>query len=363
MRNESGMALVMVMGLLVVLSLIGVGLISQTIINTKFYEALGTSYKGVPIAQADFTTRAIATNGVGELIVGLGTRPSDGKLATIIYGRKGAQEVWRPDLSWPFIDIAWNYNPESYSAWFTATVTQTQNQISKSYRVIESSFTPTDNNPKKNERYFLLDNHPLKDDYHSDPYKAAHPVDNRDGDDENLLKCWKSYDLYVEFKADSGSSWGVFYNADPVSHSGDVDKKITGYRFLISPKDGTFSALEVNNNNQVGGNNHGNTINFTSSTIKNSVNINPFLNWTNGTSFGTAAPFDDKWHSIEISVRPDTTGQDNITARVDGIEVLSYLGVKNTHKAPNLIGLSVTGEKNDPTSVTFGNISVTKVTP
>jgi hypothetical protein len=353
----------MVMGLLVVLSLIGVGLISQTVINTKFYEALGTSYKGAPVAQADFTTRAIATNGVGELIVGLGKRTSDGKLATVtvIYGRKGAQEAWRPDLSWPFIDIAWNYNPESYSTWFTATVTETQNQISKSYRVIESSFTPTANNPKQNERYFLFDNHPLNNSYHSPNYITAHPVGNQDGDDENLLKCWKSYDLYVEFKAVSGSSFGVFYNADPVSNSGSVDKQITGYLFLISPKDGTFSVPVVVNNNQEP---HPPKIDFTNPKIKNSVNVNPFLNWTNGTSFGTAAPFDDKWHSIEISVRGNTTGKDNITARVDGVEVLSYLGIKHDHKInPNLIGLSVTGEKNNPTSVTFRNISVTNATP
>ena len=167
MRNESGVALVMVMGLLVVLSLIGVGLISQTVINTKFYEALGTSYQGVPAAQSDFVTKANV--GTGNLVVGLGKRPSDGTLVTVLYGRK-AGEVWQPDLSNPNFYQYWNGN------W---TVTTNGSTVTNS-----SSYT----GKSLQESSFLFK------------------------DDTGVLQCWTSYSLHVEFTALSSPSFGVYFN-------------------------------------------------------------------------------------------------------------------------------------------------------
>jgi len=299
-RNESGVALVMVMGLLVVLSLIGVGLISQTVINTKFYEALGTSYQGVPAAQSDFVTKANV--GIGNLIVGLGKRPSDGTLVTVLYGRK-AGEIWEPDLTKPFQVIAQNYNSVSQQAW---TVDQTKREIT-------STFSNTSNNPKDEERYFLFK------------------------DDSGVLKCWTSYDLYLEFAVPSPPnsqstsivpmSWGVYYNSKPLND-------ITGYIFQVSLKDDEFSVAKVANNTPTGA----------GRLLAPFTSISPHI-----------------WHSVEISVRSGTS--DLITARVDGVKVLEGpLGPPT--RDPDLIGLSHRSERNEPTSsVTFRNISVTNATP
>ena len=304
MRNESGVALVMVMGLLVVLSLIGVGLISQTVINTKFYEALGTSYQAVPAAQSDFVTKANV--GIGNLIVGLGKRPSDGTLVTVLYGRK-VGEVWQPDLSKPFEDIAQNYNSVSQQAW---TVDQTKREIT-------STFSNTSKKHQDEERYFLFK------------------------DDSGVLECWTSYDLYLEFAVPSPPnsqstsivpmSWGVYYNSKPLND-------IMAYHFQVSLKDDEFSVAKVANNTPT-----------KAGLLKVPItgSISPHI-----------------WHSVEISVRSGTSSNsDLITARVDGVKVLEGpLGPPTLD--PDLIGLSHRSERNEPTSsVTFRNISVTNATP
>ena len=198
MRNESGIALITVMGLLVVMSLIGVGLISQTVINTKLYEAMGTSYQGVPAAQQDFVTKANV--GTGNLVVGLGKRPSDSTLVTVIYGRK-AGEVWQPDLSNPDFYQYWNGNGTVTTGGSTVTVS---NSYTGKKGLDESSFL-------------------LKD-------------------DTGALQCWTSYSLHVEFTALSSPSFGVYFNSNTVNK-----KDITGYLFQISPIDNTFSIAEVHN--------------------------------------------------------------------------------------------------------------------
>lgn len=320
MRNESGVALITVMGLLVVMSLIGVGLISQTVINTKLYEALGTSYQGVPAAQQDFVTKANV--GTGNLVVGLGKRPSDSTLVTVIYGRK-AGENWQPDLSNPNFYQYWNGN---------GTVT-----IGGSTVTVSNSYT---GKKGMDESSFLLK------------------------DDTGALQCWTSYSLHVEFTALSSPSFGVYFNSDTVNK-----KDITGYLFQISPIDNTFSIAEVHN----GKVNHGSSyqsIMFNDSSIKDANGNNPFVNWMNSTSVDTSPPFDPKGHSMDISVQSQGKNSEmTVVANVDGVQVMTYKDKSlNPNFVPSLIGLSNWsgkgwGTATAPASVSFKNISVTNATP
>jgi len=325
MRNESGIALITVMGLLVVMSLIGVGLISQTVLNTKLYEVLGTSYQGVPAAQQDFVTKANV--GTGNLVVGLGKRPSDSTLVTVIYGRKAGQ-VWKPDLinrpvGDPFYQN-WNENgtPPYSSDGSTVTVSYNNTGKKAGSTLDESSFL-------------------LKD-------------------DTSALQCWTSYSLHVNFIAGPSPSFGVYFNSDTGNK-----KDITGYLFQISPIDNTFSVAQV----EKGKVNHGSSyqsIMFNDSSIKDANGNNPFVNWMNSTSVDTSPPFDPKGHSIDISVQSQGKNSEmTVVANVDGVQVMTYKDKSlNPNFVPSLIGLSNWSGKGWGTStVTFSNISVTNATP
>lgn len=324
MRDQSGMALIVVMGLLVVVSLIGVGLISQTIENSKFFEALGTSYIGLQSAQKDLTTQD-ATNSLAR---GIGRRPSDAALTTVLYARRG--QVWKPDLSTTFSDISTGFN--GIPSW-------TVNQVN---RTISSSFSPTGKKEDvMDESSFLFK------------------------DDANVLPCWTSYDLHVEFIADISPGFGIYYNASVTG------KGITGYLFEISPintlvgKDSqynsTFSIREVHSGNPNPG---------------ASEQLQKFdgslASWTNASSNGTGDPF-DSWHTVDISVRGESgPGQSEKLSsvrhiiRVDGTQAFDYLDTSGSIFEPGLIGLgnwsgNGWGSQATPSSVSFRNISVTAV--
>jgi hypothetical protein len=325
MRNESGIALITVMGLLVVMSLIGVGLISQTVLNTKLYEALGTSYQGVPAAQQDFVTKANV--GTGNLVVGLGKRPSDSTLVTVIYGRKAGQ-VWKPDLinrpvGDPFYQN-WNENgtPPYSSDGSTVTVSYNNTGKKAGSTLDESSFL-------------------LKD-------------------DTSALQCWTSYSLHVNFIAGPSPSFGVYFNSDTGNK-----KDITGYLFQISPIDNTFSIAEVHNGKPNPGSSY-QSIMFNDSSIKDANGNNPFVNWMNSTSVDTSQPFDPKGHSIDISVQSQGKNSEmTVVVNVDGVQIMTYTDKSlNPNFVPSLIGLSNWSGKGWGTStVTFSNISVTNATP
>jgi hypothetical protein len=315
MRNESGIALITVMGLLVVMSLIGVGLISQTVLNTKLYEALGTSYQGVPAAQQDFVTKANV--GIGNLVVGLGKRPSDGTLVTVLYGRK-AGELWEPDLSNPNFYQYWNGN---------GIVTTNGSTVTNSYSYTGQSLRQSS---------FLLK------------------------DDTGALQCWTSYSLHVNFIAGPSPSFGVYFNSDTGNK-----KEITGYLFQISPIDNTFSIAEVHNGKPNPGSSY-QSIMFNDSSIKDANGKNPFVNWMNSTSVDTSQPFDPKGHSIDISVQSQGKNSEmTVVVNVDGVQIMTYTDKSlNPNFVPSLIGLSNWSGKGWGTStVTFSNISVTNATP
>jgi hypothetical protein len=316
----------MVMGLLVVMSLIGVGLISQTVINTKFYEALGTSYQGAPAAQSDFVTKANV--GVGNLVVGLGKRPSDGKLVSVIYGSK-AEQVWKPVIiNRPAGDDFYqNWNKSPPDSIITpapdgSTVTESYSYTGKSKDLQESSFL----------------------------FK----------DDTGVLKCWTSYSLHVEFTALSSPSFGVYFNSDTVNKN-----DITGYLFRISPIDNTFSIAQVHNGTPNPGRSS-DSVMFDNSSIKDDNGNNPFVDWMGSTSADIVPPLDTKGHSIDISVQSQGMNSPmNLVVKVDGVKVMTYLDPSlNKQLVPSLIGLSNwSGQGWGNSTVTLKNISVTTETP
>ena len=326
MRSESGIALILVMGLLLAMSLIGVGLISQTITNTKFSEAIGNSYIGLSSAQKNLADITVTNGPITTLAAGIGTNP-DGTIAAILYAVPAPATgishgtvkngVWKPGFCGSFYQ-----NAKNIQLLTTAGGTYTVSFSSIGRRGLDESA-------------FLF-------------------KDRAGPNGADVLDSWTSYTLHVEFNAGLSPDFGVYYNAGPVNEQ--LGMAITGYLFRISPINDTFSINEVHNGN----------LNPGSSFQTKSFSDTPLSGWSSGTSSGTGAPF-DTWHSIDVSV----TGQSSnhvITAKVDGVTIFSYPGITNPHFQPNLIGLSNWsgegwGTTTAPASVTWRNISVTNETP
>ena len=337
MRNESGIALILVMGLLLAMSLIGVGLISQTITNSKFSEAIGNSYIGLALAQKNLADITVTNGPITTLTAGIGKKP-DGTIAAILYAVPAPaiggssngtvkEGVWKPGFCGKF------YQNEKNIEWLTtADGTITDSFYSKGKKGLDESA-------------FLF-------------------KDNAGPNGADVLDSWTNYSLHLEFNAGLSPDFGVYYNAGPVNDT--EDKSITGYLFRISPINDTFSINEVHNGNLNPGSSF-QTKSFSDSSLRDATGTNPFENWSSGTSAGTGTPF-DTWHSIDVMVTGQPGETHVITAKVDGVTIFSYPGITNPHFQPNLIGLSNWsgegwGTSTAPASVTWRNISVTNATP
>jgi len=325
MRNDSGMAVIVVIALLLVVSLIAVGLMSQTATNTKFFEAMATSYLGLGEAEKNVITQVPITS----LGVAIGKRPSDGALAAVLYATPlpaiGSStgtiigDVWRPGLCGTFYR---NYNANG-------SVTSDGAIINDSYR-----------NPAKkglDESAFLF-------------------KDNAGTNGQNVLTSWNNYIYHVEFNADASAAVGVYFNAGPTGREDKTDQAVTGYLFRISPQDKTFSIAEVHNGNPNPG------ISFQNKGFQDASLQNAFDSWVNSTASGVGGVY-DQWHSIDVQVQ--TQGEKTpvtVTVSVDGVQVFNYTDSKGSLFAPAFVGLSNwSGEGwGTPASVNFRNISVTK---
>ncbi|MGB9616406.1 MAG: family 16 glycoside hydrolase [Desulfomonilaceae bacterium] len=324
MGSHSGMAIIVVIALLLVVSLIAVGLMSQTVTNTKFFEAMATSYVGIGEAQKDVVKHAPITG----LAIATGKRPSDGTLASVLYAAPQplvgtstgtlTGNVWRPGLCGTFYR---NYNG-------SGTITSDGAVLNDSYL-----------NPAKKgvaESAFLFN-------------------DNAGPNGQNVLPSWNNYAYHVEFNADAAAALGVYFNAGPTSGEQRTDQAITGYLFRISPKDQTFSIAEVHN----GTSNPG--ISLQSKGFQDASLQQAFDSWTNSTQAGTGGLY-DQWHSIDVHVQ--TQGEKTpvtITVNVDGVQVFNYTDTKGSLFPPYFAGLSNwSGDGwGAPASVNFRNISVT----
>jgi len=368
MRDQSGMALIVVMGLLVVLSLIAVGLISQVTTGTKFAEALGTSYLGMAEAQ-----RELAKQGTpASLIVVQGKRKSDSIAAKTLYAAPvppiaGTSNgtlngnVWRPGSCGTFYQ---NYSPDQTG--------KNKKDVVASLSVSEGTYTSS--------MYLTKDDGRL---YES----SLLFVDKAGENGVNVLPGWTSYKVHLEFNAASGPAFGVYVNSYP--NSGHADHAISGYLFEISlintltkgdaMQNSTFSISEVVNGNQQFVADKYASVNF--SNVRAEDGTYPFTSWTQARSTGDGTPY-DQWHSIDLVVqgvprgtidmdKPWTTKMDSvtITALVDGVQVLTYTDSKGDVFGPGLVGLSNWSgsgwgsSSSTPSSVSFRDVSVTNTTP
>lgn len=329
MRNESGMALIVVMGLLAAVGLIGIGMIAQTVTNTKFYESMGVSYIGLIEAQKNLASKAP----VMSLVLAEGKIPGNGILASLIYavpppppgGSSNGYLVgnlWRPGMCGEFYK---NF---------------TGNGV-----VSSDGFVITDlyDNPDKKlaESGFLF----------------------KDGAGENgadVLSTWNNYKIHLDLNADASPSFGIYFNAS--STSGDADKAITGYLFLISPKNNEFAISEVKSGNPNPGISL-QTKSFGDSSIQDASGNNPFVSWIDSPSTGVGGPY-DQWHSVDITVngqgeKTPTT----IVVSINGVQVFNYTDTKGSVFGPGTIGLSSLSGAGWPASVTFKNIMVLNTSP
>jgi len=324
MRNNSGMVLILVMGLLLLLTLMGVGLMSQAIKGTKFYEAASISYTGLLQAQQNLDKMTIT-----DLVAATGSDANG--VITVLYAVPmpaiGGSEhgtltgnVWRPGTCKEFYQ---NYRYKWTITSDGATVTDTYNYTGKGL----------------DESPFLF-------------------KDGAGTNDADVLSTWSSYIYHVDFNAALSPQFGVYFNAGAVNN--DPFKDITGYIFLISPLDDTFSITQVHNGKLNPG--HDKSTSFSS--VQDPDGNSPFSGWTAGNSMGVGAPF-DSWHGIDISVSSDGT----VITSVDGVQIFSYPGASNPHMQPNLVGLTNFSGNNwgtttsDPSQVSFKNISVTNTSP
>ncbi len=325
MRNDSGMAMIIVIALLVVVSLIAVGLMSQTVMNTKFFEAMATSYVGIGEAQKNIPPQVPITS----LGIAVGKRPSDAAIAAVLYVTPQPQtgsstgtltgDVWRPGLCDTFYR---NYNGNG-------TVTSDGASLNDSYL-----------NPAKkgiDESAFLF-------------------KDNAGPNGQNVLPSWNNYAYHVEFNADASAAIGVYFNAGPTSGEQNTTGSITGYLFRISPLDKTFSIAEVHNGNANPG------ISFQSKGFQDASLQGAFDSWMNSTSSGSSGLY-DQWHSIDVQVQSQgNRAPVTITINVDGVQVFNYTDTKGSLFPSAFVGLSNwSGDGwGTPASVNFRNISVTK---
>lgn len=324
MGSRSGMAIIVVIALLLVISLMMVGLMSQTVTNTKFFEAMATSYIGLGEAQKDVVRQAPIT----ALAIATGKRPSDGTVAAVLYATPPPAtglstgtltgNVWRPGLCGTFYR---NYNGNG--------------TISSDGAVLNDSYL----NPAKkgiDESAFLFN-------------------DNAGPNGQNVLPSWNNYAYHVEFNADAAAALGVYFNAGPTSGEQSTDQAITGYLFRISPQDQTFSIAEVHN----GTSNPG--ISLQSKGFQDASLQNAFSSWTSSTQEGTGGLY-DQWHSIDVQVQ--TQGERSavtISVSVDGVQVFNYTDSKGSLFPPYFVGLSNWSGNGwgAPAAVNFRNISVT----
>ncbi len=327
MNSHSGMAIIVVIALLLVVSLIAVGLMSQTVSNTKFFEAMATSYIGLGEAQKDVVRLAPIT----ALAIATGKRPSDGTVAAVLcavpqplMGTSTGTltgNVWRPGLCGTFYR---NYNANG-------TITSDGAVVSDLYL-----------NPAKKglaESAFLF-------------------KDNAGPNGQNVLPSWTNYSYHVEFNADAAAALGVYFNAGPTGGEHSADQAITGYLFRISPQDQTFSIAEVHN----GTPNPGTSLQ--SKGFQDASLEHAFDSWTNSTAAGAGGLY-DQWHSIDVQVQ--TQGEKTpvtVTVTVDGVQVFNYTDTKGSLFRPYFVGLSNwSGEGwGSPAMVNFRNISVTNTT-
>jgi hypothetical protein len=308
MRDESGIALPLVMGLLVVLSLIGAGLLSQTITSTKFYESAGISYVGLwnenlTGALQDLDKDTNLQNLLkGNLVTGIGKDQND--IITIMYAIPSGN-VWTTDWNQTFSDMSTNYN--NTGTWTINKLQPLQNST------IMSLYTSDSN--KLTESSFLFN------------------------DSSGQLKCWTSYNLHVEFQSESGLQFGVYYNSDSTGGS----NVISGYVFLISPDDNAFLCSRVNSGNVNPGQPHLHKADFDT--------IPAFSGWKNN--------FPKDWHKIDVSV-----SSSDISIGIDGVSIFSFpFTTSNDKYQPSLVGLSNWSRDNWSTEVSFKNISVMDITP
>jgi Tfp pilus assembly protein PilX len=370
MRNQSGMALIVVMGLLVVVSLIAVGLISQVTTGTKFAEALGTSYLGIAAAQRELAKQGTPTS----LTVVQGTRKSDGVAAKTIYAAPAPQvalshgtltgNVWRPGNCGTFYQ---NYSPDQTGQNKKDMVAS----LSASEGTITSSVYLKSDDGKLHESSLLF-------------------IDKAGENGANVLPGWTSYTVHTEFNAATGPAFGVYLNSYP--NNGKIDHTISGYLFEISlintltkgdaAQNSTFSISQVENGNQQLTADKYASVRFDDSSLRGADGNNPFASWTQARSTGGVTPY-DQWHSIDLVVQgvadgnkaidmdnPQNTKMDSvtITAYVDGVQVLTYTDSKGKF-GPGLVGLSNWSgagwgtTSSMPSSVGFRNISVTNTTP
>ena len=330
MRDESGIALPLVMGLLVVLSLIGAGLLSQTITSTKFYESAGISYMGLwnekgTGALQDKVTGALqnldkaenVTNLLkGNLVTGIGKDQND--IITIMYAISSGN-VWTPDWNQTFSAMSTRYNNAAGSVWTVNKLQPLQDST------ITSTFFSTTN---EKETRFLFN-------------------------DSGQSACWNSYNLHVEFNVELSPKFGIYYNANTTGND------FFANLFLISLIDEEFSINKKNPGISSIPGQSPNPISFAQT---------PFQSWANASSLGTGKPF-NAWHQIDISVQSQGKGSVmTTTVKVDNVVVLTVEDKVQNKFQPNMIGLSNWsannwGTQNNPPSVTFRNVSVMSTTP
>lgn len=334
MRNESGIALPLVMGLLVAVSLIGIGLLSQTVTSTKFFEAASISYIGLQKAQQKLNENVAITDlatAVGEDQAGAITVlyavpvPAIGGTAhgTVV------GNVWRPGLCGVF------YQNTKSVDWTTDPAAGT----------LTDSFYSTGRKGLDESAFLFKD--------------QAGP------NDTDVLDTWTNYTLHVEFNAGLSPDFGVYYNSGATN---DTQGKpaITGYLFRVSPIYDTFSITKVDNGNLNPGSSY-QSRSFSDSSLVDANGNNPFTDWASGTAAGTGSPY-DAWHSIDVVVTSQADSTHVITAKVDGVTIFSFPEIKNPHFQPNLIGLSNWsgegwGTASAPSTVTWRNIMVTNTAP
>lgn len=333
MQRESGIALPLVMGLLVAVSLIGIGLLSLTVTSTKFFEAASMSYIGLQAAQQDLDNKVAITDlatAVGSDRAGLITVLHAVPVPAIGGTSHGTVtgNVWRPGLCGIFYQ-----NPKNIEWLTTGDGTVTDTFYSKGKKGLDESA-------------FLF-------------------KDQAGSNGTDVLDTWMNYTLHVEFNAGLSPDFGVYYNAGSTN---DTEGKpaITGYLFRISPINDTFSITEVHNGNPNPGSSF-QSKSFTDSSLQDANGNNPFSSWTSGTSTGLGSPY-DAWHSIDVVVTSQADGTHVIAARVDGVTIFSYPGITNPHFQPNLVGLSNWsgegwGTSSAPATVTWRNIMVTNTAP
>jgi hypothetical protein len=355
MRDESGIALPLVMGLLVVLSLIGAGLLSQTITSTKFYESAGISYVGLwnenlTGALQDLDKPENVTNLLkGNLVTGIGSTldllkdPNRITLITVLYAISSGN-VWTPDWNQTFNNMSTKYN--NMGVW----------SINKQQSLQDSTITST---------FFTTANQ---------GNQGRGNLGNQGSLEETLflfkdssqLACWNSYNLHVEFNAELSPKFGVYYNANEPGQGKGQGQNFFANLFLISLIEGTFSINTANPGTIPPG--QSKSVSFDEKDKNGDYILPSFKGWANASSLGTGVPF-NAWHQIDISVQSQGQGSMmTTTVKVDNVVVLTDVDKVKPNLAPNMVGLSNWsnenwGRQDDPPSVTFRNVSVMNTTP